>query len=138
MNQLPDKAITEKIIGCAFTVHRKLGFGFLEKVYENAMVLELGKCGLSVQQQVPITVRYDNQPVGEYIADLLVENKIICELKANIASASEHEVQLVNYLVATGIDIGLLLNFGKSVTVKRKYREYTEPSVDVSLGTDSN
>ena len=73
---MPDKAITEKIIGCAFTVHRKLGFGFLEKVYENAMVLELGKCGLSVQQQVPITVRYDNQPIGEYFADLLVENKV--------------------------------------------------------------
>ena len=138
MSQLPHKAITEKIIGCAFMVHRKLGFGFLEKVYENAMVLELGKCGLSVQQQVPVTVRYDNHPIGEYFADLLVENRIICELKANIASAPEHEVQLVNYLVATGLDVGLLLNFGKSVTVKRKYREYTESSVDVSLGTDSN
>ena len=138
MNQMADKAITEKIIGCAFTVHRKLGFGFLEKVYENAMVLELGKCGLSVQQQVPITVRYDNQPVGEYFADLLVEGRIICELKANIAFSPEHEVQLVNYLVATGCDIGLLLNFGKSVTVKRKYREYIEPSVDVPLSTDSH
>jgi len=138
MNQMPDKAITEKIIGCAFTVHRKLGFGFLEKVYENAMVLELVKCGLSVQQQVPITVRYDNHPVGEYFADLLVENRVICELKANIASALEHEVQLVNYLVATGLDVGLLLNFGKSVTVKRKYREYAEPSIDLPLHTDSN
>jgi GxxExxY protein len=138
MSQLPNKAITEKIIGCAFTVHRKLGFGFLEKVYENAMVLELEKCGLSAQQQVPITVRYDNQPVGEYFADLLVENIIICELKANIASAREHEVQLVNYLVATGLDVGLLINFGKSVTVRRKYREYVEPLLDVSLSTDSN
>jgi GxxExxY protein len=137
MSSLSDKAITEKIIGCAFTVHRKLGFGFLEKVYENAMVIELGKCGLSVQQQAPITVRYDNQPVGEYFADLLVDNRIICELKANIAFAPEHEVQLVNYLVATGFDVGLLLNFGKSVTVKRKYREYAEPTVDVPLRTDS-
>jgi len=136
MNQITDKAITEKIIGCAFTVHRKLGFGFLEKVYENAMVLELGKCGLSVQQQVPITVRYDNESVGEYFADLLVENRIVCELKANIASAPEHEVQLVNYLVATGFDIGLLLNFGKSVAVKRKYREYAKPSIDVPSSAD--
>ena len=138
MSQLPHKEITEKIIGCAFTVHRKLGFGFLEKVYENAMVIELNKCGLSVQQQVPITVRYDGHPIGDYFADLLVESKIICELKANITFAPEHEVQLVNYLVATGLDVGLLLNFGKSVTVKRKYREYAEPSLDVSLSTDSN
>ena len=138
MSQLPDKAITEKIIGCAFTVHRKLGFGFLEKVYENAMVIELSKCGLSVQQQFPVTVRYDNQPIGEYFADLLIENRVICELKANFALVPEHEVQLVNYLVATGLETGLLLNFGKSVTVKRKYREYAGPSMDAPLGTDSN
>lgn len=138
MNQLPHKAITERIIGCAFTVHRKPGFGFLDKVYENAMVIELKKCGLSVQQQAPVTVHYDGHSIGEYFVDLLVESKIICELKANITFAPEHEVRLVNYLVATGLDVGLLLNFGKNVTVKRKYREYAEPSLDVSLSTDSN
>ncbi len=126
MDKLADKEITERIIGCAFAVHSKLGTGFLEKVYENAMVLELGKNGLAVQQQIPITVRYDGLPVGEYFADLAVENRIICELKANLAIAPEHEVQLVNYLAATGFDIGLLINFGKSVKVRRKYRGYPD------------
>ncbi len=126
MDKLADKEITERIIGCAFAVHSKLGAGFLEKVYENAMLLELGKNGLTVQQQIPITVHYDGLPVGEYFADLVVENRIICELKANLAIAPEHEVQLVNYLAATGFDIGLLINFGKSVNVRRKYRGYPD------------
>ncbi len=126
MDKMADKEITERIIGCAFTVHSRLGAGFLEKVYENALVLELGKNGLSVQQQVPVTVRYDEFPVGEYFADLLIENRIVCELKANQAIAPEHEIQLVNYLAATGFDIGLLINFGKSVNVRRKYRSYPD------------
>ncbi len=126
MDKMVDKEITERIIGCAFTVHSKLGTGFLEKVYENALALELGKNRLSVQQQVPVTVHYDGFSVGEYFADLLVENRIICELKANQAIAPEHEVQLVNYLAATGFDIGLLINFGKSVNVRRKYRSYPD------------
>jgi GxxExxY protein len=126
MDKLVDKEITERIIGCAFTVHSKLGAGFLEKVYENALAIELRKNGLAVQQQVPITVQYDGLPVGEYFADILVENKIICELKANLAIAPEHEVQLVNYLAATGFDIGLLINFGRSVHVRRKYRGHPD------------
>jgi len=122
-----NKELTEKIIGCAYKVHRILGSGFLEKVYENAMVIELSREGLSVQQQCSLPVYYESNKIGEYYADLFVENQIIVELKACEALAREHEVQLVNYLAATGQDIGLLLNFGKSVAVKRKFRLYQSP-----------
>jgi GxxExxY protein len=91
------------------------------------MRIELTKEGLVVQQQAPIPVYYEGQAVGEYFADLLVENKVLCELKAGLALAPEHEAQLVNYLAATGIDTGLLLNFGKSVTVRRKFKQYRKP-----------
>jgi GxxExxY protein len=124
---LEDKELTEKIIACAFRVHQQLGVGFVEKVYENAMIIELRKLGFDVKQQSPITVYYDGKHVGEYFADILVENKVICELKAVQCLASEHEMQLVNYLTATGHNIGLLFNFGNSVTVKRKFREYRKP-----------
>jgi GxxExxY protein len=119
-----DDALTAKVIGCAFRVHNALGFGFLEKVYENALRIELAKARVRVSQQAPIRVRYGGEVVGEYLADLLVEDKLIVELKSVRALAREHEVQLVNYLVATGLDIGLLINFGPSVQVKRKYREW--------------
>jgi GxxExxY protein len=118
--------VTDRIIGCCFKVHQALGAGFLEKVYENAPMIELERCGLKARQQVPVPVRYEGRTVGEYFADILVEERVVCELKANEALAMEHEVQLVNYLAATGIDTGLLINFGRSVTVKRKYREYRE------------
>jgi len=121
---MTDNELTEKIIGCAFTVHNKLGPGFLEKIYENALRIELLKEGLTVKQQEPISVIYDGQVVGEYYADLWVEERIVVELKAALALAKEHEVQLVNYLTATGLDLGLLLNFGSSVQIKRKFREY--------------
>jgi len=117
--------LSERVIGCCFEVHKKLGSGFLERVYENALVIELAKQGLSVRQQVPISVKYDGQAVGEYFADLLIEDQLICELKACERLSAEHEVQLVNYLAATGFDVGLLINFGRSVTVKRKFRRYT-------------
>ena len=116
--------VTDHIIGCCFKVHRALGAGFLEKVYENALMMELEKCGLKARRQVPVSVKYDGHTVGEYFADILVEDRVVCELKANETLSKEHEVQLVNYLAGTGIDIGLLINFGRSVTVKRKYREY--------------
>ena len=116
--------LTKKIIGCAFTVHNTLGAGFLEKVYERALMLELRVSGLVVESQVPLSVIYRDQIVGEYFADLIVEGKVICELKAVDVLKKAHEVQLVNYLVATGIDVGVLINFGDSVTVKRKYRDY--------------
>ena len=116
--------LTQKIIGCAYKVHNTLGPGFLEKVYENALRIELEKLGLRVKQQEPINVEYEGQVVGEYYADLWVDERVVVELKANQALAKEHEVQLVNYLTATRIDLGLLLNFGSSVQVKRKFREY--------------
>ena len=118
--------VTNRIIGCCFKVHQALGAGFLEKVYENALMIELERCGLRARQQVPVSVRYEGRTVGEYFADILVEDRVVCELKANETLLKEHEVQLVNYLTSTGIDIGLLINFGRSVTVKRKFREYHE------------
>ena len=118
-------ALTERIIGCAYKVHNELGPGFLEKVYENALRIELAEAGLAVAQQHPVPVRYRGQLVGDFFADLIVEGRIIIELKAVQNLAKEHEVQLVNYLTATGIDDGLLINFGSSVDVKRKFRKYT-------------
>lgn len=116
--------LTSLIIKAAYTVHNSLGSGFLEKVYHNAMLIELRLLGLSVESQYPINVFYKEQLVGEYYADLFVENNVVVELKAVENLHSSHEVQLVNYLNGTGIDIGLLINFATSVAVKRKYRVY--------------
>jgi GxxExxY protein len=127
---MKDESLTETIIGCAFQVHNALGAGFLEKVYENAMQIELTKHGLNVRQQAPILVHYDGQVVGEFYADLWVEDCVIVELKAIRSLDKAHEVQLVNYLTATGIDTGLLLNFGPSVQVKRKFRQYKPKNPD--------
>jgi len=112
--------ITDKIIGAAYEVHGVLGQGFLEKVYENALAVELRRAGLEVEQQRPITVRYKNEVVGDYFADLVVEGAVIVELKATRSIEPVHEVQLVNYLRATRLQVGILIHFGKSVTVKRK------------------
>ncbi len=121
---MQEEHLIEKIIGCAYKVYNTLGSGFLEKVYENALYIELSRRGLSVKQKYSIEVYYDNVIVGEYIADLLVEDKVLIELKAVQNLCKEHEVQLVNYLVATGINIGLLINFGpKSVQIKRRLRK---------------
>ena len=115
--------LTRQIIGCAYKVHNTLGPGFLEKIYKNALRIELEKLGLTVKQQEPIRVIYDRQIVGEYYADLWINERIVVELKAALVLAREHEVQLVNYLTATGVNDGLLINFGPSVQVKRKFRE---------------
>jgi GxxExxY protein len=123
---MKDDDLTQKIIGCAYKVHNTLGSGFLEKVYENALRIELEKQGLRVRQQEPISVTYDGHVVGEYYVDLWVDERVVVELKAAQTLAKEHEVQLVNYLTATRIDSGLLLNFGPSVQVKRKFREYMQ------------
>jgi GxxExxY protein len=114
------KEITDAIINSFYTVYNSLGHGFLEKVYENAMVHELIKRGLNVATQVPIKVYYDGQLVGEYFADLLVEKQVIIELKASENLCLEHEAQLLNYLKSTHIEIGLLLNFGSEPKFKRK------------------
>jgi GxxExxY protein len=112
--------VTEKIIGCAYTVGNKLGCGFLEKIYENALVLELRKAGLKAVQQHAIQVRYDGIVVGEYVADLLIEGIILVELKAVKSLDDIHAAQCLNYLKATGIQICLLINFGRPrVEVKR-------------------
>jgi len=112
--------LTEKIIGCAFKVSKSLGAGFLEKVYENALRIELAKEGFSVQQQHPVNVTYEGNIVGEYFADLVVENAVIVELKAVSALDEIHMAQCLNYLRATGLKICLLLNFGKpNLEIKR-------------------
>jgi GxxExxY protein len=116
----PHQDLTRQIIAAAYEVHRDLGYGFLEIVYENALVLELTSRGLHVVSQQPINVEYKGQSVGSYFADLLVHDAVLCELNAVEALNSAHQAQLLHYLKATGIKVGLLLNFGpKRVDVKR-------------------
>jgi len=117
-------ALIKKVIGCAYIVHKELGSGFLEKVYENSMRIALEEENLAVVQQCSVPVMFHGKIVGDYIADLMVEDRLIVELKAVQNLGKEHEVQLVNYLTATGIDDGLLINFGSSVKIKRKFRLY--------------
>jgi GxxExxY protein len=125
MPNMEDQELTEKIIGCAMKVHSTLGPGFLESVYQKALAHELAKAGLKVECEMPIMVQYDGIPVGGFSADMLVEDRVMLELKANQALAPANEVQLVNYLTATGIGIGLLLNFGaERLEFKRKTRTY--------------
>lgn len=112
--------ITEKIIKAFYNVYNVLGYGFLEKVYENALSLELRKADLYGELQKQIKVYYDNQEVGLYYADVIVEDLVIVEIKAAEALCDEHECQLINYLKATDIEVGLLLNFGKKPEFKRK------------------
>ncbi|MBI3267481.1 MAG: GxxExxY protein [Planctomycetes bacterium] len=115
--------LTEKIIGCAYRVYNQMGFGYLESVYEKCMLIELGKAGLDAKSQHPIKVHYDGQVVGDFIADIVVGDTVLVELKSVRRVVNAHEVQLVNYLVATGKPVGLLLNFGENrVEVKRKVR----------------
>lgn len=114
------KDLTEKIIQAFYTVYNTLGYGFLEKVYENALAIELSELGQNVVQQAPIVVSYKELAVGNYNADLLVEDLVIVELKAARILAPEHEAQLLNYLKATPYEVGLLLNFGPQPQIKRK------------------
>lgn len=112
--------ITESIIASFYDVYNTLGYGFLEKVYENALALELAKQGFDIKAQVPIPVFYDDKQVGQYYADLLVDDKVIVEIKATKDLCEEHEFQLINYLKATNCEVGLLLNFGRKPQFKRK------------------
>ena len=132
--------LTEKIIGCAMTVHRTLGPGFLESVYQNALAYELRKAGLEVECERRIQVTYDGVVVGDFSADMLVQEVVLIENKAVQALVPAHEVQLVNYLTATGVEIGLLLNFGaERLEFKRKTRTYRpkERRQDLQDGQDS-
>lgn len=112
--------ITEFIIKAFYKVYNTLGYGFLEKVYENAIYIELLKMGLKVEKQKPIKVLYDEREVGAYFADLCIENSVIVELKAAECLCEEHECQLINYLKGMAMEVGLLLNFSKRPEFKRK------------------
>jgi GxxExxY protein len=114
------KELTEKIIEIFYRVYNKLGYGFLEKVYENAMMIEFKKENISAVSQSAIKVLYEGEIVGEYFADILITDKIIVEIKATKNIAEEHEAQLLNYLKATDIEVGLLLNYGPKPNFKRK------------------
>lgn len=120
ITDLLHKNITDQILRSFYTVYNKLGFGFLEKVYENALLIELMNMNLFCEKQKPIKVFYKEKIVGEYFADILVENKVIVELKAAECLVPEHELQLINYLKATDMEIGLLLNFGRKPQFIRK------------------
>ena len=121
---MKNEDITHKIIGAAYKVFNTLGFGFLESVYKKAMIIELSKSNIKTEEEQPLKVYYDSQAVGEFYADLFVEDEIVVELKSVQSLAKDHEVQLVNYLNGLEKDIGLLINFGPSgVEVKRKYRK---------------
>lgn len=111
--------ITDAILKSYYAVYNTLGFGFLERVYENALALELEEAGVAVQTQVPIAVSYKDKVVGEYFADILVDNAVIVELKAAESLVDAHRLQLLNYLKATGYEVGLLLNFGRKPEFKR-------------------
>ena len=116
--------ITQKVIGAAYRVFNTLGFGFLESVYKKGMAIELTKSSLKVEEEKPLKVYYDNEIVGDFYIDLLVENEIVIELKSIESLNKVHEVQLVNYLNGMKKEIGLLINFGPNgVEVKRKYRK---------------
>ena len=114
------KELTERIIKIFYKVYNKLGYGFLEKVYENAMMIDFNKEDIPAVSQYPIKVHYENVIIGEYLADILVNNKVIVEIKASKSLTLENEAQLLNYLKATEIEVGLLLNFGPKPEIRRK------------------
>jgi len=114
------KNLTDKIIEIFYKVYNALGYGFLEKVYENAMMIEFNEVEINANTQIPVKVEYKGKIVGEYFADILVGNSVIVEIKAAKCLLKEHEAQLLNYLKATDIEVGLLLNFGSKPEIKRK------------------
>jgi GxxExxY protein len=135
-DQVKHEDLTRKIIGSFYTVYNTLGYGFLEKVYESALTIELRKMGLRVACQQPINVYYDDQIVGEYFADMLVEDCVIVELKAVRTLLKEHEAQLLNYLNATSYEVGLLLNFGPAPQIKRKVFDNTRKKYSPQMHTN--
>lgn len=125
MSDYKHEGLTEKIIAIFYRVYNKLGYGFLEKVYGNAMMIEFKKDGIQATAQAAIQVVYDGEVIGEYFADIMVEDKVILEIKATKNLAVEHEAQLLNYLKATDIEVGLLLNFGPKPEIRRKIFDNT-------------
>ena len=129
MEEDQDHALTEKVIGLAMKIHRTLGPGFLESVYRNALAFELRRAGLAVDLDKRITVRYENVIVGDFVADIVVNETLICELKAISTLTKRDEVQVVNYLAATNHDVGLLLNFRKAkIGVLRRLDQAAAPA----------
>jgi GxxExxY protein len=121
------KNLSRRVIGCAIEVSNTLGPGFFEKIYEKALCIELEKNGIFFQSQKPVNVIYKGRLIGEYIADIIVEDKLLLELKAVSALCGEHEAQLMNYLKTTGLSVGLLLNFGKpKLGIKRMVWNHNE------------
>lgn len=121
--------LTEQIIGCAYEVYDTLGAGFLESVHERSLLIELREAGLDACAQCPLTVYYREESVGQFFADIVVNQLIVVELKAVESLSRAHEIQLVNYLTATGMPVGLLINFGaEKVEVRRKVRQLRVPS----------
>lgn len=130
------KELTDKIIWCAYRVFNRMGSGFLESVYEKCLLIELERLGLRAEAQRPITVYYEDHVVGEFVADILVEDVVIVELKAIREIHTVHEVQLVNYLQATGKHVGLLINFGETeVQVRRRVRKLDKAARKASTAT---
>jgi len=121
MTTIVDEELSGRVIKAFYKVYNTLGHGFIESIYHNAMLLELVAEGLVVETEKPITVYYEGRVVGTFSADIVVEGRMILELKAKEAIHSAHEAQLINYLRATDIEVGLLLNFGKTPEFKRKY-----------------
>ena len=127
MSDYKHKELTGKIIECAFRVHKNLGFGFLESVYQNAFMIELSKAGIKAEKAKKIQVDYDGEVIGDFVADILVEDKVILELKSVKDIHPAHEAQLINYLKATDMRVGLLLNFGSpSLQIKRLVNHLNE------------
>lgn len=126
-----DEQLSKNVIGCAIAVSRVLGHGFLEKVYEEALAIELKSAGILYRRQYPISVRYKGLSVGEYCCDFLVDGRLMIELKALSSLNSQHEAQLMNYLKATGITVGLLLNFGTPTLGIRRMVHGYEPEAAI-------
>jgi GxxExxY protein len=135
-----EEELTGAIIRVFYKVYNTLGHGFIERVYHNALILEMNNSGMMIETEKPIAVKYLGKVVGTFAADLVVENKVILELKAKDTIHESHEAQLINYLRATDIEIGLLLNFGKKPEFKRKYFSNSKKSIrnDGSSGLLNN
>jgi GxxExxY protein len=133
-----EERLTGRIIAAFYAVYRNLGFGFLEKVYERALAIELRRRGLRVVCQKPVRVYYMGELVGEYVADLFVEDRVIVELKAAEALHPAHETQLINYLRATEVEVGLLLNFGGTPQFSRKVFSNTRKGARASPGGNAD
>lgn len=125
---LKHEEITKAVIGCAFEVANELGTGFLESVYEKALLLALRQKGISATAQYPVKVMFRTECVGDFYVDIFVEEKVIVELKALKAITPEHQAQIINYLNATGIEVGLLINFGNP---KLEYKRFTRSKNDI-------